>query len=114
MASRLDILNDIQNKLLPDFVQFRDFLRMVLPKTEEDKVAINLFIDMLSDIITDIESAEDLSDLSDWFKIPDLVNDWDTISNSIATKYSTPVQNFIEAVTNSYVIGLNTRGGIEQ
>ena len=111
MASNLVVLSQLQNKLLPDIVQFRDFLRMVLPKTEEDKKLIKLFVDMLSEMITDIETATDLVDLKDWFRIGELVDDWDIVSNDLVDKYSTPVQKFIESITDSYIDGVTGGDG---
>ena len=102
MATNAVVLSDIKAQLLPDFNQFRDFLRMVLPKSEDDKKLINLFADMLSEIISDIEQAESLYDLKDWFNLQDMVSDWDSIKANIVSKYSTDVVNFMHLISESY------------
>ena len=112
MATRIAILRSIQEQLLPDLRQYRDFLRMVLPKTEEDKKLIKLFVDMLSEMITDIDSAEDLSDLKDWFNLTELVDNWDVIRNSFVSRYSSGVVNFISAISDDYVNGIDRGAGI--
>lgn len=110
MATNAVVLCDIKEQLLPDFKQFRDFLRMVLPKSEDDKKLINLFADMLTEMITDIEQAESLYDLKDWFNLQDMVSDWDTIRSNIVSKYSTDVVNFMHLISESYNEGIPRLG----
>ena len=110
MATNQVILRTIQTKLLPDFRQFKDFLRMVLPKSEEDEKLINLFIDMLSEMIDDIDTAEELSDLKDWFKLRDLVDGWDIVEDKIVSKYSSEVMNFMHLISDQYIDGIDGGG----
>ena len=105
MATNAIVLKDIQDKLLPDFRQFKDFLRMVLPRSDEDRQLINLFVDMLSEMIEDMESAEELVDLKDWFKLRELTDDWDFIRKDLVTKYSPEVLKFMNNITDMYENG---------
>lgn len=105
MATSRTVLLELKERLLPDFRQFKDFLRMVLPKSEDDRKLINLFIDMLSEMIDDMETAEELSDLKDWFKLRDMVDDWDIIKGNFVNKYSSEVVNFMTSVNDAYSAG---------
>lgn len=113
MASNAVILNSLKTELLPDLKQYKDFLRMVLPNNDDDKRLINLFVDMLSEMIGDIDDAEDLSDLKDWFRLYELVNDWDSIHKNFVAKYSSDIINFKSLVSDVYTSGVGI-GGVNE
>lgn len=106
MADTTTILYELKETLLPDFRQFRDFLRMVLPPTEDDERLINVFKDMLSEMITDIENAESIYDLKEWFNVYEMVNDWDYIKNNLTQKYTYDVIKFMNMINDNYTNGL--------
>lgn len=107
------VLHEIKDKILPDLHQFRDFLRMVIPRHNEDQSEINLCVDMITDMATDIDGATQLTDLNTWFAIRDLTENWDMVANNnIVSTYSVEVQRFIEAVVQLYDNDTVTEGDI--
>ena len=88
MQSRV-VLYELKELLLPDFKQFRDFLRMVIPPNEEDEKLIKIFVDMLGSIIYDIETADSIYDLREWFDVDELIDDWKNIKTNLTTRYLT-------------------------
>lgn len=106
MANKHQILACMQTELLQNFAELRSFLVMIKPRSESDRVWIDLFIDMMNQLISDIKESEDLSDLSEWFNLNNLLDDWDHIENNLTRPYSQDTNNLIKMICDNYDIGI--------
>jgi hypothetical protein len=102
MVSRHRALTYLKTELMRNFSDLRNFLIMIKPASESDREWINTMIDMMDQLMSDIKESEELSDLSDWFNLGPLVEDWDQIESNIARDYSSDVNNLIKMICNQY------------
>lgn len=106
MANKHHVLDCMQSELLQNFSELRSFLVMLKPKSEADKVWIDLFIDMMNQLISDVKEAEDLADLSEWFNLNNLLADWDHIESNLTRPYTSDVNNLIRMICDNYETGI--------
>ena len=96
------ILSKMKGEILKNFLDLRTFILMIKPVSEEDGRWLSTFYDMLEQLCFDIEHAEELSDLSDWFKLQDVINDWSSIDESLVKDYSKDVLNISSCIMDLY------------
>ena len=103
MASKLVVMAHIKSVILQNFSDLRNFLIMIKPVNDADLKWINTFIDMVEQIMEDIQNAEDLSDLSEWFKLNEMMEDWDMIEKNITHDYSQDTRNLIQMICDQHI-----------
>ena len=90
MASKLVVMAHIKSVILQNFSDLRNFLIMIKPVNVEQ-------------IMEDIQNAEDLSDLSEWFKLNEMMEDWDMIEKNITHDYSQDTRNLIQMICDQHI-----------
>ena len=102
MVKRHRALSYLQTELMRNFSDIRNFLLMIIPKSDSDKDWINEMIDMMTQMMNDINDAHELSDLTEWFKLNSLMEDWDSIEANLTKDYSSDVRNLIDMICDNY------------
>lgn len=97
------VLADMKAKIWLDFEDFINFLKILRPKSDDDKRIIDTTIDMFEQIYDDIKNATTLADIKPCFNVSELVEDWDDISNNLSINFSGDVMKMMSFIVDNCV-----------
>lgn len=104
MSRTLDMAKDFRDELVANLTVLVDTVPLLIPIDNIDKKILNIGVDMLKTLKTDLEDAQTVGELSRYINLTKLEDNWDELRRDVINIDANEVRRRLSDILDTYMI----------